>query len=279
MSGSKLNKLTYSVVYQLFCISLGLLIIFPILYAIALSFMEPREILTRGIKLLPNALQFGNYRTALRLTHLGRYMLNSLVISLGSSVVRVIVASLAAFGFSFFNFKGKRFLFMLCMTTMLIPGDAVLISNYKTVATWGLIDTYLGMMIIFFVNVLNIFMFRQHFLSISKELYEAGRVDGCSNFRIFVQIMVPVSKPIIATVFMSSFVQIWNTYLWPMLVTNSDMLRTVQVGVTMLNSADGGTIYGPIMAASTMVVIPTILVFVIFQKQIVSGVVAGAIKG
>lgn len=279
MTAAKQRKTALSFLYQMLCILLGLFIVFPILYAVSLSFMEPSEILSKGIKLLPNAFQLSNYATALRLTHLGRYMVNSLIISLCASIVRVIVGSLAAFGFSFFDFKGKNLLFMLCMTTMMIPGDVVLITNYKTVATWGITDTYLGMMIIFFVNVLNIFMFRQHFLSISKELYEAGKVDGCSNLRIFAQIILPVSKPVIATVFISSFVQIWNTYLWPMLVTNKDMMRTVQVGVTMLNSADGGTIYGPIMAASTMVLIPTILVFVVFQKQIVGGMVSGAVKG
>lgn len=275
----KLRKNLASGIYQVFCLVLGLLIIFPILYAVLISFMEPNEILSKSIRLIPNSIQFDNYRQALRLTTLGRYMLNSLLISLVSSVVRVLVASLAAFAYSFFQFKGKKFLFMLSMTTMMIPGDVVLITNYKTVAGLNLTDTYLGMMIIFFVSVLNIFMIRQQFLSISKELFEAGKVDGCGNLRIFTQIIMPVSKPVLATVFISSFVTIWNTYLWPMLVTSDNAMRTVQVGVTMLNSADGGTIYGPIMAASTLVLIPTVLVFVVFQKQIVGGMVSGAVKG
>lgn len=275
----KLKKNLTSGVYQVFCLALGLLIIFPILYAVLISFMQPSEILSKSIHLIPNAIQFDNYRQALRLTTLGRYMLNSLLISLVASIVRVLVASLAAFAYSFFQFKGKQFLFMLSMTTMMIPGDVVLITNYKTVAGLNLTDTYLGMMIIFFVSVLNIFMIRQQFLSISKELFEAGKVDGCSNLRIFTQIIMPVSKPVLATVFISSFVTIWNTYLWPMLVTSDNAMRTVQVGVTMLNSADGGTIYGPIMAASTLVLIPTVLVFVVFQKQIVGGMVSGAVKG
>ncbi len=279
MIDGRSKKRIMSGLHQAFCILLGLLIVFPIFYAVSLSFMEPSEILNKSIKLLPNSLQLANYQMALRLTKLGRYMINSLIISLISSTARVIFGSLAAFGFAFFDFRGKNFLFMLCMTTMMIPGDVVLISNYKTVASLHLTDTYLGMTIIFLVSVLNIFMIRQHFLSISKELFEAAKVDGCSNFKIFLQIMLPVSKPVLATVFISSFVTVWNTYLWPMLVTNNDTMRTVQVGVTMLNSADGGTIYGPIMAASTLVLIPTIAVFVIFMKQIVGGMVAGSVKG
>jgi len=241
--------------------------------------MEPREILVREIKLLPDALQFENYRIALRLTPLGRLMVNSLIISTLSSVSRVLIGSLAAFSFAFFEFRGKKFLFMLCMSTIMIPFDVVLISNYSTVASMRLTDTYLGMMIIFLVSVLNIFMIRQCFLSIAKELFEAGKIDGCSNFRIYAQILLPVSKPVLATVFITSFVSVWNTYLWPMLVTNTDTMRTVQVGIAMLRSSDGGTIHGPIMAASTLVLIPTVLVFVIFQKQIVGGMVSGAVKG
>ena len=268
-----------SAFYQGFCILLGILIIFPIVYAFLISFMGQREILNKGIHLIPDRIQFDNYKEALRLTHLVRYMFNSLFLSGVSSAVRVIVASLAAFAFTFFEFKGKNFLFMLSMTTMMIPGDVVLITNYKTVATLGMTDTYLGMMAVFFVSVMNIFMFRQFYLTFSKELYEAAKVDGCSNLFFFGRILFPLSKSVIATVFISSFVSTWNTYLWPMLVTNNDLMRTVQVGITMLNSKDGGTIYGPIMAASVMVLIPTVAVFVIFQKQIVGGMMAGSVKG
>lgn len=265
--------------YQVICLIIGLLIISPILYAFSISFMEQREILDKGWHLLPNAIQFDNYKEALRLTHLMRYMLNSLILAGGSSVVRVVVASLAAFSFAFFEFKGKKFLFMLCMSTMMIPSDVVLITNYKTVAAWNLTDTYLGMMTIFLVSVLNIFMFRQYYLTFSKEIYEASKVDGCTNIKFFFSILIPLSKPVMATVFISSFVSTWNTYLWPMLVTNNDLMRTVQVGVTMLNSKDGGTIYGPIMAASIMVLVPTIFTFIIFQKQIVGGLMSGSVKG
>lgn len=273
------RRTLWSVFYQTFCVVLGIAIIFPIIYAFLISFMGQREILSKGIHLIPNRIQFANYKEALRLTHLVRYMFNSLFLSGVSSGVRVLVASLAAFSFSFFEFKGRNFLFMLSMTTMMIPGDVVLITNYKTIAVLGLTDTYLGMMAVFLVSVLNIFMFRQFYLTFSKELYEAARVDGCSNLFFFTRILLPLSKSVIATVFISSFVSTWNTYLWPMLVTNNDLMRTVQVGITMLNSRDGGTIYGPIMAASVMVLVPTVVVFVLFQKQIVGGMMAGSVKG
>ena len=274
-----MKRKALSAVYQTVCLLLGLILIFPIIYAFLISFMGQREILTKGIHLIPNQWQLNNYKEALRLTPLVRYMFNSLVLSGVSSAVRVIVASLAAFSFAFFTYKGKNFLFMLCMTTMMIPGDVVLITNYKTVASLGLTDTYVGMMAMFFVSVMNIFMFRQYYLSFSKELYDAAKVDGCANLVFFVKILLPLSRSVISTVFISSFVSTWNTYLWPMLVTNDDRMRTVQVGITMLNSKDGGTVYGPIMAASVMVLVPTIVVFVLFQKQIAGGMMAGSVKG
>ncbi|WP_274953465.1 carbohydrate ABC transporter permease [Angelakisella massiliensis] len=276
---AKTKKKLLSFLFQLLAIAVGLLLIFPILYAISLSFMKAPEILTRDIKLLPDSIQWENYRKALQITTLGRYMINSVILAGVSSFIRVILASLSAFAFAFFEFKGKNFLFMLCMSTMMIPGDVVLVTNYKTVASLGLTDTYLGMMAVFLLSVLNIFTMRQYYLTFSKEIYEASRIDGCSNLRFYSRILLPLSKPVIATVYISSFVSIWNTYLWPMLVTNDDKLRTVQVGITMLNSADGSTIYGPIMAAAVMVLVPTVFVFVIFQKQIVGGMLSGSVKG
>lgn len=276
---ARTKKKLGSALFQIAAIALGLVLIFPILYAVSLSFMRSPEILTRDIKLLPDSIQWDNYRKALQITDLGRYMINSLILAGVSSLVRVLLGSLSAFAFSFFEFRGKKFLFMLCMSTMMIPGDVVLVTNYKTVASLGLTNTYLGMMSVFLLSVLNIFMIRQYYLTFSKEIYEASRIDGCSNMVFFWRILLPLSKPVIATVYISSFVSIWNTYLWPMLVTNDDSMRTVQVGITMLNSADGSTIYGPIMAAAVMVLIPTVFVFVVFQKQIVGGMLSGSVKG
>ncbi|MEG2568769.1 MAG: carbohydrate ABC transporter permease, partial [Acinetobacter sp.] len=180
---------------------------------------------------------------ALTLTTLGRFMINSLIIAGVSSVIRVITASMAAFAFSFFNFRGKNLVFMLFMGTIMIPSDIVLVTNYQTTASLGLINTYMGMMIIFLVSATNIFMMRQYFLTFSLSLKEASAVDGCGNLRFFFQILLPLSTPVMTTIFISSFIGTWNTYLWPMLVTNDNLMRTVQVGVTMLNFPDG-TVYG-----------------------------------
>lgn len=266
------------ILFQVFAVAVGLMIISPIIYALFISVMPAYQILSNPPKVIPRTIIIDNYKRAIDSTRLGRYMWNSFIIAGISSVIRLVTASMAAFAFSFFEFKGKNILFALTMGTVMIPGDVVLVTNYQTVAGFGLVNTYLGMMIVFMVSALNIFVMRQNFLSFSKELKEASEVDGCSNLRFFATILIPLNRPVLTTVFISAFIGTWNTYLWPMLVTNDDAMRTVQVGVTMLNFPDG-TVYGPIMAASILVLLPVMVMFIIFRRQIVGGLMGGAVKG
>ena len=278
MTSSRLIKRSRSVLYQAFALAIGVVIILPIIYAALISFMPSSEILTIPPKLIPSRWILDNYKMAWEYTTLARFMLNSLILAGVSSVVRVITAALAAYAFAFFNFKGKNVVFMAFMGTIMVPGDVVLVTNYQTVARLRLINTYFGMMIVFLVSANNIFMMRQYFLTFSKELKEASEVDGCSNLRFFFKILLPLSTPVITTIFISAFIGTWNTYLWPMLVTNDNLMRTVQVGVTMLNFPEGST-YGPVMAASMLVLLPTLLIFIIFRRKIVGGIMGGAVKG
>ena len=274
----KLKKKAYSGAHQAFALVVGAVILLPIIYCFFVSFMKPTQIQSIPPTFFPREWTLENYMTVFETTTIGRFMLNSLILAGGSSIIRIITASLAAFAFSFFNFRGKNILFLLCLGTIMIPMDVVLVTNYQTVSKLGLINSYLGMMSVFCVAAMNIFMMRQNFLTFSKSLQEAAYVDGCGNFRFFVKILMPTSLPVMTTVFISSFISTWNTYLWPMLVTNKPLMRTVQIGVTMLNYEDGN-VYGPIMAASMLVLLPTVAVFLIFRKKIVSGMMGGSVKG
>lgn len=278
LNTNKKKKTIKNIIFQIFAVCVGLLIISPIIYAVLISFMPSDQILSNPPRLIPRSVTLEHYKVAVTATMLGRYMLNSLILAGVSSVIRIITASMAAYAFSFYEFRGKSFLFALTMGTVMIPGDVVLVTNYQTVSKLGLINTYLGMMVVFMVSAMNIFIMRQNFLTFSKEIKEASEVDGCSNFRFFATILLPLNKPVLTTVFISAFIGTWNTYLWPMLVTNKNELRTVQVGVTMLNFPEG-TVYGPIMAASVLVLLPIAVIFIIFRKQIVGGLMGGAVKG
>lgn len=278
MTPGKSIKQAKSLLYEIFAVAVGALIILPIFYCFFISFMPSDEILSIPPRFIPSHWVTENYFMAWQYTTMPRFMFNSLAIATVSSITRVLTSALAAYAFAFFNFKGKNFVFMAFMGTIMIPADVVLVTNYQTASKLHLINTYLGMMVIFLVNANNIFMMRQFFLSFSKELKEASEVDGCSNIRFFLKILLPLSTPVISTIFISSFIGVWNQYLWPMLVTNDNLMRTVQVGVTMLNFPEGST-YGPVMAASMIVLLPTLLIFIIFRRKIVGGIMGGAVKG
>ncbi len=270
-------KKLWDVFVQLFCIGLALVILFPILYALSVSLMEQRAVLSKPPNLLPPKVTFENYRIAFTRTTLWRYMLNSFIVALICSMSRMVIATMAAFAFSFFEFKGKRLLFALTLSTIMVPPDVLIVSNFTTISRLGLINTYLGVCSIFLVSATNIFLLRQHFLSFAKSLKEAAYVDGCRNIRFFTAILLPTSKPILTTVFLSSFVSVWNQYVWPMLVTNKNELRTIQVGITMLKDRES-SIFGPVMAGVIMALIPTVLLFLVFQRRIVAGMMTGAVK-
>ena len=274
----RLKRNISGIIIQGLYLCVGLMIAFPIIYAFFISFMEPSLVLTGGVNILPKRWTFENYRTAFRSAPLMRFMWNSFVIAFVSSIVRIIVAAMAAFAFAFLDFPCKNVIFMIMLASMMIPADIVLVANYRTVSQLGWINTYLGMMIVFFVSALNIFMLRQSFMSFSISLKEAAHIDGCSNFKFFIRILLPTNVSTLMTVFITAFIGTWNTYLWPLMVTNRTEMRTVQVGVTMLNFSEG-TVYGPIMAASMIILVPSLILFLAFQKRIVAGMMAGGVKG
>ena len=265
-------------VLQALYLMVGLVIAFPIIYAFFISFMEPSQVLAGGVNLIPKKWTLENYKTALNSAPIMRFMWNSLILATVSSIVRVIVSAMAAFAFAFLEFPCKNLIFMTMLATIMIPADVVLVANYRTVSSMGWVNTYFGMMVVFFVSAMNIFQMRQSFKTFATSLKEAAHIDGCSNFNFFIRILLPTNFSTILTVFITAFIGTWNTYLWPLLVTNKTEMRTVQVGITMLNFSEG-TVYGPIMAASMIVLLPSLVLFLTFQKKIVTGMMAGGVKG
>ncbi len=172
ISKKKLND----ILVQIICITISLIILFPILYAISVSFMEQRDVLSKTPNLLPPTVTFENYVTAFTRTSLLRYMWNSFVIAFFASISRVIIATMAGFAFAFFEFRFKKVFFALAMTTIMIPPDVLIVSNFQTIANLGLINTYIGMMSIYLVSASNVFLLRQNFLTFSKTLREAAGV-------------------------------------------------------------------------------------------------------
>ena len=272
------RRIWKSVLYQAAATGIGLLVIFPVLYALGTSFMKSTEILSLNPRMLPRRIDFSNYHAVWENTMMLRFIWNSVFVTTITCCLRVVTAALAAYGYACFDFKGKNLFFYLTVGTMLIPGEATLLTNYETISKLHMINTYQGIIIMFIGSATSVFIMRQYFLGVSASIKEASEMDGCGDIRFFTRILIPISKPILVTVFITAFVEIWNVYLWPMLITNRNEMRTVQVGIAQLNSSEGSA-YGVIMAGAVIVLIPSLLVFIIFQKQIINGMVTGSVKG
>ena len=272
------RRIWKSVLYQAAATGIGLLVIFPVLYALGTSFMKSTEILSLNPRMLPRRIDFSNYHAVWENTMMLRFIWNSVLVTTITCCLRVVTAALAAYGYACFDFKGKNLFFYLTVGTMLIPGEATLLTNYETISKLHMINTYQGIIIMFIGSATSVFIMRQYFLGVSASIKEASEMDGCGDIRFFTRILIPISKPILVTVFITAFVEIWNVYLWPMLITNRNEMRTVQVGIAQLNSSEGSA-YGVIMAGAVIVLIPSLLVFIIFQKQIINGMVTGSVKG
>lgn len=270
-------RMKTDVAVQLLACLLGLAILFPILYALSVSFMEHRDVLANPPHLFPPTATLDNYIQAFTRTTLPRYLVNSFIVALIGCVSRIIIGAMAAFAFAFFEFKGKKTLFALTLASIMIPPDVLVVPNYMIVSNLGLVNTYLGICAIFLVSATNIFMLRQSFLTFAVSLREAAYIDGCNNVRFFLRILLPISRPVLMTVALSSFVNLWNQYIWPLLVTNRNEMRTIQVGITMLKDRES-SVFGPVMAGVIVALIPTIVIFIVSQRQIIAGMMSGAVK-
>lgn len=257
---------------------MAVFILLPLLYAISVAFMPSSELFTTEMNLLPKNPTLENFAQALVKVPLLRFVLNSFVTAGCITIGQIISCSLAAFAFSFLDFKGKNFLFMLVMATMMIPGEATIISNYLTVSKLGWLDSYHVLIIPYLTSAMGIFLFRQFYMSFPISLYESAKIDGCSNLRFIFKILLPLTKSAIGAMAVYTFINAWNMYMWPLLVTGSNELRTVQIGIGMLDSVDSQSIT-LMIAGVVMIIIPSISIFIVGQKQLIRGMFSGAVKG
>lgn len=259
-------------------VAVAFVVILPLLYAISIAFMPASELFTTEMNLLPKHPTLDNFVDAFAKIPLLRFILNSFFVAGLITLGQIISCSLAAFSFTFLEYKGQNLLFMLVMATMMIPGEATIISNYLTVSSWNWLDSYQVLIVPYLTSAMGIFLFRQFYLSFPKTLYESAKIDGCSNIRFIVRILLPLTKSAIGAMAVYTFINAWNMYMWPLLVTGSDQMRTVQIGISMLDSIDSQSIT-LMIAGVVMIIVPSIMIFIVGQKQLIKGVFSGAVKG
>ena len=274
----KQNDFLFDTLITVIAIILGIIIIFPLIYCFLSSFKTPSEFLNP--KLFPSSfLYLDNFKNALERGNLLRYTLNSFVIAFVGTAVRMVLSILAAYAFTFYDFKGKNFFFFLILGTMMIPGDVLLVTNYLTVSKMHLLNTYLGVMIVSFVSASQMFMLRQRFKTIPKDMREASSMDGYGDLWFIWKVLLPLSKPVVTTLFVQSFINLWNAYLWPLIVTaSSPEMRTVMVGITRLNSWEDEN-YQLVMAGVCISLIPSLILFVVMRRNMKKGGLDGSLVG
>lgn len=248
-------------------VTFSILLAFPLLYLISMSFFTPQDFISSEARFLPSTLSFDNYMKAFGNKYLTRQLMNSIATSSLTASIRLVVTILAAFAFTHMHFKGKALILTLLTATLFVPQDALIYQNYRTIANLSLLDSYIGIIAPSLFSATQILLLMGAFSSISKDFYDRARMDGASDTYYIVKILSPLAKSVLITIFLQAFIGSFNSYLWPLLVTNKPKTRTIQVGLTMLGFSEQGAI-GAEMAAITMMVIPFVIILAFGKKWI-----------
>ncbi|MEM1504905.1 carbohydrate ABC transporter permease [Domibacillus sp. 8LH] len=261
---------------------LGFLFIAPLLWMIVAS-LKPETMIFKDMGLaafLPKEITFSNYSQILfsDRIHFFHYMWNSLFSVSMIVIFGLIVNSLCAYALVKLKFPGSDLILVLIIALYVVPFESMLIPLYIVVNNFGWINEYPALIVPFIASAFNIFLFRQFFMGIPKELEEAAMLDGANPWQTFWKVIVPNSKPVFATAAILTFVTHWSDFMWPLIVATDESIRTVQVGVQYLFT-DNNIEYGQIMAALSLTTIPVILIFLFFQRYYVQGITSSGVKG
>jgi len=255
----------------------ALMVLLPLLFALSLSLQGP----TISPALLPDfsKLDWSAFSQVFsEEPNLTRWIVNSFVVALAVTLGQLITSSLAAYALANINFPGKLFCFFFFLGTVMIPWESTIIPNYLAVTRLGWKDSYQGLIAPFLAGGFGIFLLRQYFLTLPRDLYEAAVLDGCGHMRYLWSILLPLSRPALATLAVYTFLNTWNQYYWPLLIVDSPEWRTTQIGITAFRSSEV-TVYNLQMASTLIVMLPTLVLLVLGQRQLVRGLTAGALKG
>lgn len=281
-TGYLYNKYRYKFFLYTFLSILALFILFPFYWMIITSLKSYDEVILPFPTMVPNYLMFSNFKVALEEFRYFDYVFNTLFVAGISTVLTLVTTVLSAFAFARLKFKGSGFLFALLLSTMMIPGEMYVITNYITVARLDWLDSYQVLIVPFIVSMFYVFLLRQSFKQIPDSLYWAAKVDGTSDFKYLRRVMVPIAMPSIITITILKIIGTWNAYVWPNLVTNDDNYYLISNGLRNTVFGDGTDIIPHIeleMAASLLVSLPLLIAFALFKKYIMRGVGNAGVKG
>ena len=277
MTGKKKRQLRGGASYAL-KVLIGLLFISPMIIGLLFSFQSDSQLGAAPLRLITENPTIENYIEVFRKVPLLHYLKNTAVVCVVAICAQIVFSSLAAYAFVYFDFPLKKQLWTLILMTMMVPGEVVVITNYVTAQNLHLINTYAGLFITSMISGTAIFMMRQYYMQLPKDFKEATVLDGCGDIGFLFRVATPLSIPTISALAVYLFVHIYNAYFWPLLVTNKDTMRTIQIGISFLVTGDIIS-YGQILAGAMVAILPSVIAYIFGQDYIIKGMTAGGIKG
>lgn len=271
-------KLFIKIISYAFIIIMAVITLFPFVYMVLASLMSYQEAISIPPTLIPKHLLWSNFSEAMKQAPFFRYFLNTVFVSGISTIGTIITSVLAAFALVKLQFRFKNVLTMGMIALLMIPYEVVVFTNYQTIAQLGLLDTYGALIVPFLASVFYIFYLKGYLTGTPITYYYAAKVGGCGDLEFIWKIMVPMAKPALFTMGILSFINGWNSFLWPILVTNSTNMRLLSNGLSAFAS-ESGTAVQLQMAASTIAILPILILYLIFRKEIIKGVVKSGVKG
>lgn len=265
---------------------LGMLVVIawaaPFLWMVSTSFKLPGEVMTRNVEWIPRHVTFENYEQVFT-RPVWRWLLNSLIVATTATLVSLLTGAMAGYAFARLNFPGRHVLFFLVLATLMIPQEMTIVPLFIAFLRADLVDNYAAFILPSIASVFGVYLFRQFFMSLPRDLEDAARVDGAGRFRIFFSIALPLAKPAVIAAAILIFTTNWNAFLWPLLVAFSESMKTLPVGMATYSPGIGGQTqiesFGPAMAAMTILTLPSLLVFLLLQRHFIAGVTSAGVKG
>lgn len=276
----KINKKSILQIVLHFILCMLILVwLYPIVFAICNSFKTTQDALNHVLSLVPQVFTLDNYRHVFETLPFVRITCNTLIIALTVTGIKLVTSFMAAYGLVFFDVKGKGVLYFFMLSTMFIPFTVTMIPNYLLISKWKLADSILGVMLPQFADVLGIFMLRQSMRGIPKALIEVAKLDHISHRKRMTEIILPIVKPALCSTGIIFFINSWNEYVWPVLILKSKENYTLSLALQMYISSEGGTNFPVAMAVSVMTMSIPLILYLIFQRQIIDTFAMSGIKG
>jgi multiple sugar transport system permease protein len=260
-------------------IGLGALImLFPFAWMVATSLTSDAQLFATPPRLIPDPVDASSYTRVAQTFPLWRWLANSIGVSVVSTALQVLTSAMAAYVFARFSFRGQRLLFGLYLATLMIPLQVLIVPLFIEVTRMGLRDTYAALLLPIIASPFGVFLLRQFFLALPREIEEAAWIDGAGHWQVFTRIVMPMSKPALATLTVFAFMAAWNSFLWPLVAINSENLMTLPLGLSQLHGRFT-TEWNLVMAGSTVSVIPIVALYLAAQKYVIQGVALSGLKG